>query len=141
MIARLDRHWLQRHAGSDWLRWTLGGLLAFGALNAFGGGLYGMSGAESVPLEWLHGSPFSDYCVPGLVLALVVGGAMTYASVSVLLRWRSGPLAAFAAGLVLVGWMAVQVAIIGYVSWMQAVTLLAGFTVIELSWLLADELD
>src|SRR6185503_7859661 len=40
------------------LRGVLGGLLAFGALNAFAGGLYGMSGAPDVPREWLEGSPF-----------------------------------------------------------------------------------
>ena len=53
-------------------RYSLGGLLAFGALNAFAGGYYGMSGAEDVPREWLEGSPFEDYFIPGLILFLVV---------------------------------------------------------------------
>jgi hypothetical protein len=33
------------------LRYLLGGLLGFGAVNAFGGGVYGLAGAEGVPLE------------------------------------------------------------------------------------------
>jgi hypothetical protein len=35
------------------LRLALGLLLAFGALNAFAGGYYGLSGARGVPTEWL----------------------------------------------------------------------------------------
>jgi hypothetical protein len=42
-------------------RRLLGGLLAAIALNAVGGGLYGMSGAPEVPTAWLAGSPFADY--------------------------------------------------------------------------------
>ena len=38
------------------IRTLLGALLAFGALNAFAGGYYGMSGAAGVPREWLAGS-------------------------------------------------------------------------------------
>jgi hypothetical protein len=37
------------------IRWILGLLLAFVALNAFAGGYYGMSGARNVPTEWLQG--------------------------------------------------------------------------------------
>ena len=52
-------------------RYLLGGLLAFGALNALRGGYYGLTGAVGVPTEWREGSPFAD---PGLNLLLVVGG-------------------------------------------------------------------
>jgi hypothetical protein len=40
------------------IRSSLGGLLAFGALNAFGGGYYGLSGAEGVPTGMAQGKPF-----------------------------------------------------------------------------------
>ena len=36
---------------SPLIRYLLGGLLAFGALNAVAGGYYGLSGAEGVPRE------------------------------------------------------------------------------------------
>jgi hypothetical protein len=45
------------------VRWPLGLLLGFGALNAFGGGYYGMAGAEGIPTAWLAGSPFHDYFI------------------------------------------------------------------------------
>ena len=66
---------------SSGIRHALGGLLAFGALNAFAGGYYGLSGAPGVPVEWLEGSPFSDYTVPSLILFIVVGGSLLIAAV------------------------------------------------------------
>ncbi len=36
-------------------RRALGALLVFAAVNAFGGGYYGLSGAPGVPVEWLAG--------------------------------------------------------------------------------------
>jgi hypothetical protein len=50
------------------IRTLLGALLTVGALNAFAGGYYGLSGAEGVPREWLAGSPFRDYFVPSVIL-------------------------------------------------------------------------
>jgi len=50
------------------IRYSLGALLIILAVNAFGGGYYGMAGAEGVPIEWLNGSPFPNYFIPGLFL-------------------------------------------------------------------------
>lgn len=119
-----------------WSRTLLGALLAFGALNAFAGGYYGLSGAEGVPREWLAGSPFTDYFVPGLFLFVVVGGALALAAVMVFTRHRLATAAALAAATILLAWIVVQVAIIGYVSWMQPATFLAGLLMLVLIWLL-----
>lgn len=115
------------------VRLTLGALLAFGTLNAFGGAWYGLAGAKGVPTEWLDGSPFSNYFIPSLVLGVVVGGSFLLAAVAVFRRWRSVRLLAFGAGLIVLGWLAVQVAIIGYVSWMQPTTALAGVLILALA--------
>jgi hypothetical protein len=40
------------------LRYILGAVLGFAALNAFAGGYYGLTGAKGIPKEWLRGSPF-----------------------------------------------------------------------------------
>jgi hypothetical protein len=115
------------------IRNLLGGLLTFGALNAFAGGYYGLSGAEGVPREWLAGSPFADYSVPSLFLFVVVGGALALGAVMVWIRHRSAHLAAIAAGVVVLAWIIVQVAIIGYVSWMQPTTFAGGVLVLMLA--------
>lgn len=127
------------HDDSPVIRYLLGGLLAFGALNAFAGGYYGLSGAEGVPREWLASSPFTDYFIPSLILFTVVGGAFLFAAISAFGRFRVARTSAFAAGAVVLGWIAVQVAIIGYVSWMQPVTTVAGVVVLVLAWLLPSE--
>jgi hypothetical protein len=121
------------------LRYLLGGLLAFGALNAFAGGYYGMSGAEGVPREWLEGSPFDDYFIPGLVLFVVVGGSFLAAAIAVFAGLDVARPAVFAAGTIVLGWLAVETAIIGYVSWMQPATTIGGLLVLLLAWLLPRE--
>ena len=115
------------------IHWLLGGLLAFGALNAFAGGYYGLSGAPGVPREWLAGSPFADYVIPSLVLVLVVGGSLLIAAVAVLARLRSARLTAYAAAAILLIWICVQVAIIGYVSWMQPATIAVAVLILVLA--------
>lgn len=58
---------------SDGLKMILGVLLAFIAINAFGGGSYGMMSPKELPKEWLEGSPFSSFFIPSLILFVVVG--------------------------------------------------------------------
>jgi hypothetical protein len=65
-----------------------------------------------------------------------VGGSFLAAAIAVFARWRIARLLAFGAGAIVLGWIAVQVAIIGYVSWMQPTTAIAGLLVLALAWLL-----
>jgi hypothetical protein len=114
------------------IRYALGSLLSFCALNALGGGYYGLTGAVGVPTEWLEGSPFTDYFLPSLILLIVVGGSFIVAAIAVFARLRAARLAAFTAAFVVLGWLTVQMAIIGYVSWMQPVTAIAGVLILML---------
>jgi len=118
------------------VRRALGVLLAFGAINAFAGGYYGLSGAKGVPLEWLDGSPFASYFIPSLIRLIVVGGSFVTAAVAVFACLRCARPAALAAAVIVTGWLATQVAIIGYVSWMQPTTAVAAFAIFVLAWML-----
>ena len=104
------------------LRYSLGALLAFAALNAFGGGYYAISGAKGVPLVWLEGSPFKSYLIPGIILFGLVGGAFLSASIAVLANLRIAMFATYTAVVIVSIWLTVQMLIIGYVSWMQPTT-------------------
>lgn len=115
-------------------RALLGGFLAFLALNAIGGGWYGLAGAEGVPTAWLDGSPFDSYVIPSLILLVVVGGSHLFAAVAVFTRARIACASAFIAGGVLVIWIVAQVSIIGYVSWLQPAMVLAGMITLGLAW-------
>lgn len=63
-------------------------LEVFIALNAIGGSIYGLFGAEDLPPEWLAGTPFESYVIPSLILLAAVGGGMTVAAGSLLIGQR-----------------------------------------------------
>jgi hypothetical protein len=102
-------------------------------LNAFGGGYYGLSGAPGVDPAWLDGTPFSSYFVPSLFLFTVIGGGMAVATAAWILKSRVAPWLSLAMGVTLMSWIVVQVAMIGYVSWMQPVSFVAGAAVAALA--------
>jgi hypothetical protein len=112
----------QINMNQKFIRILLGCLTGVLAINALGGGFYGMAGAEGVPVEWLKGSPFKDYFIPGLILFAVIGGLFLVATVQ-LFRAKPGArsLTILSVGVVFI-WLSVQVAILGYVSWMQPAT-------------------
>jgi uncharacterized membrane protein len=65
-----------------------------------------------MPATYLQGTPFSDYTIPGLLLLFAVGGSYLVAAVTILAGHEVGVLASALAGLILVGFEAVEVAII-----------------------------
>ncbi len=103
------------------VRITIGGLTAFNALSAIGGGLALLLGSyidgvlieaggqAQFPLEWLQQTPFSDYTVPALILTMGVGGSSLLAAVLVITKRDEGILASMAAGLLMTGYIAVEV--------------------------------
>jgi predicted CoA-binding protein len=122
------------------IRYSLGALLAFGALNAFGGGIYRLMGARAVSKEWLAKGPFHDYFVSSLILFAIVGTSLLVSAFAVFARWRRDRLFAAGAGAILLGWIAVQVSTIGYVSWLQPTTAIAGLLILALASQLAGKL-
>lgn len=119
-----------------WTRLTLVALQLLIASNAVGGAIYAFAGARDVPREWLDGTPFDSYLVPGLILLVAVGGGMSAAALMLLARHPRAPEASIAAGLVLIAWITSQMLIIvpdGGFSWLQPTMLLAGLVTIALS--------
>lgn len=102
------------------------------AVNAVGGAIYGLSGARDVPREWLKGSPFHDYRMPSLILGVAVGGSSAAAAVTAWHGSEHAGAAAISAGVVLLGWITVQVAIIGPRSFLQPLMASVGATLIGL---------
>lgn len=100
----------------------LAGTVVLGATASFGGAslLLDPTGARmEMPLTWLDGTPFADYFLPGLVLFGVLGlGALVVATGLLVRRWWALP-ATLALATALGGWIGVQVALVGYASWLQ----------------------
>ena len=98
-------------------------------LSAIGGMVYALRGAEAVPPEWLDGSPFPDYRIPGAYLGTVVGGSCLVAAVAAA---RDDPRArapALTSSVAMLSWIGAQVAIIGYRSPLQPAIAAAGVAV------------
>jgi hypothetical protein len=78
---------------------------AFVALTAVFGGITVAAGVDKFPASWLAGTVFSSYLVPGLILAVVVGGSATAATLAALRKRDVGTLFSALAGGILLGWL------------------------------------
>ena len=100
---------------------------------AVAGGAYALLGAPGVPSEWLRGTLFKTYFLPGLLLLFVVGGSMA-AGAAILLGGASlARVVSLEAGILLLAWMVAQLSMIGYRHWTQPLLVLLGLGVVVLS--------
>src|SRR5687767_1169736 len=88
------------------------GLSAIGA----GQALAREPGGEALTFktEWLEGSPFSDYRVPGLFLILVIAPTNLLGAFAQVKKDKRAPAFTTLSGVILILWIAVQTAIIGF---------------------------
>lgn len=87
-------------------------LLSINGLGALYGGTMLITdptgGSMQMPLSYLEHSPFSSYLIPGIVL-LLVNGCLSIATIILLLRKGAGaPWLVMAQGVLLSGWIVVQ---------------------------------
>ncbi len=123
-------------AGNNIIRYSLSLLLLIIALNALGGGYYGMAGAENVPREWLRDAPFRTYFIPSLFLFVCIGVYFFFTSIAVFRRKTYARVAALICGFILLFWIILQVAMIGYVSWLQPAMGISACVILILSFFL-----
>jgi len=113
-------------------------LVAFTALTALSSGImmiYDPSGSFFQMSEsLLSGTPFKNFLVPGIVLALIVGGTNLAAVVLNLMRNKNRYNWAIAAGVMISGWIVVQMIMISAFSWLQLLYLVIGILTILLAY-------
>ena len=114
------------------------GALLFQGLSGLAGG-FGLamdpSGAAlQIPTEWLYGSPFKDYRIPGLILFIVLGVCPLFVLYGAVRRLSWSIMGVFGVGAALVIWITVEILIIGYHSSppLQAIYGVLGFLIIAL---------
>lgn len=109
----------------------------FAAVSAIVGAVGLVVGYMNIPLDALSGTPFADFTVPALLLGFAVGGsALAAAAIGLFGPRRIETLASAAAGCVMVGWMSIEVAMIGLDIWVQAAYFVVGLIMIGLAGLL-----
>ena len=118
-------------------RWSgysvLFGLNLFLGITAVGGGIAILVGWINVPLSSLAGSPFTDYSVPAILLAAVIGGTALLAAWAVRIRIMrlAVPLSATAGGAIII-FEIVEWSIIGF-ALLQAVYIAIGFAIVSVA--------
>lgn len=126
----------------------------FIALSASGGGILMLAGTYQdgvlieaggrgqFPLEWLHNTPFSDYTIPALILAIGVGGSSLLATVTVFTGRKIGVLASIVAGLIMAGYIVVEVVMLRQgISWIEGLYFGLGLAISGLAtslWMVED---
>jgi hypothetical protein len=116
----------------------------FVALTAIQGGIGLLNGmfASVLRIEWLAGTPFSDYIIPGLVLAIVVGGVALLAAASIFIDREWTILVSALAGLLMAGYEVVEIVSLDSkvgdalptVLGLQLLYFVFGLTVFGLAW-------
>ena len=116
-------------------RWALVAVEGVVAAGAVYGGVGLIAGnAIHISDDWLVGTPFDSWLLPGIFLLLVVAVPMLVAVVAELFRppWAYG--ASLLAGAAQIGWIVAQWVIMQRFFVLQPVMLTAGLVVVLLAW-------
>ena len=128
------------------VRIAIGVSEGFITLSAIGGGIVMLAGTykdgvlveaggrAQFPLEWLQNTPFSDYTVPALILAIGVGGSSLIAAVLVFTGREEGVPASIVAGLMMTGFIVVEVILLKQgISWVEGLYFGLGLAILGLA--------
>jgi hypothetical protein len=117
-------------------------LTLFVAAGAVAGGLSLIMGSDlGMDPGLLDGTPFDSYVVPGYILLIAVGGSSLVAAVLLLIRHEQAFSFAFLAGAILTAWIAVQMAMIGFVSLLQPIFFAIGLMIMGFAYRLWLEVE
>jgi len=89
------------------------------------------------PVEWLAGTPFDSYLVPGLLLAALVGGSAVLAFIAAIRSDPRWPRSAIVAGVVLCGWIMAEMVMLDQPTTptvAEVVYLVIGACLVVLGW-------
>ncbi len=110
-------------------------LTSFSALTAIGGGIGLLITGLGMPKSQLEGTPFDSFLVPGLLLAIAVGGSLATAAVSLLQRVRWQGRMAMVSGGVMLGWIVVESLMIHDGRPLQIAVAITSLLILLLGWL------
>lgn len=108
-------------------------LISFITLTAVPGGLLMMyesnGSALGLSTSLLARTPFDDFFIPGLLLALIVGGSSLVSLFLVMNQSTSAYRIAMASGVILVIWVLGEFILVPYYHWLQGLYLAAGILI------------
>ena len=113
-------------------------LVSFLAVTATLSGLIMISnpdgGVMNLPLSLLDGTPFKDFLIPGILLSTIVGGVNFLAVFYNIQRHVNRYNWAMAGGIMISGWIVVQMILIQAAHWLHFLYLGIGILIILLAY-------
>jgi hypothetical protein len=88
----------------------------------------------NLPLGLLKTTPFKDYLIPGILLTVLVGGVNLLAVFYNLQRSPNRYNWAMAGGILIVGWIVVQVILISSLHWLHFIYLIVGVAIVLIAY-------
>lgn len=95
----------------------------FVGMTAIAGGLSLIANPEMLPLEWIQGTFFDNYFLPGVILFGVVGSSAVIAALSLLLKLNGRYMASLISSVFLCFWLIAEIVIIGQIHLLQFIYL------------------
>jgi len=92
-----------------------------------------LTGAVQLSPGLLQGTPFSDFTIPMLLLAIVVGGSALLAAATVFIRREWAVLVSALAGFIMIAWEVTEVTMVQQFSWFEVLFTAIGLVVIGLA--------
>lgn len=115
-------------------------LLLFNGLSAVYGGwslmMYPDGSGLGMPVELLEGTPFPDFFIPGLVLFLINGALSLVVLIITLFELQSYTWLIIVQGLLLAGWIVIQIFIVQGIDTLHIVYFSTGVLMTLTGWLL-----
>lgn len=87
-----------------------------------------------LPLSLLNSTPFKSFLLPGIILTFIVGGVNLLAAISLIRGSVNRYNGALAGGIIISGWIVVQVILINAVHWLHFLYFGIGIIIILLAY-------
>lgn len=115
-------------------------LLLFNGIGALYGGWSLMAYPDGsnlqMPIEWLERTPFSDFLIPGIILFIANGLCSIFVFVALLFQHKKSPLLVMAQGVILMGWIVVQILLVQKYHPLQLILGTVGVALLVTGWLM-----
>lgn len=109
-------------------------LLVVFATTAVIAAVFSVINAGNIALLTEDGTPFRSFFVPGIILALIVGGTNGYAAISNIKRKPHRYDWAAMGGVAISLWVMIQIMLTGAVNWLQLLYLTTGLLVVLIAF-------
>ncbi len=115
-------------------------LLLFNGIGALYGGWSLMAYPDGsnlqLPIEWLEHTPFSDFLIPGIILFIANGLCSIFVFATLLIKHKKAPLLVMAQGVILMGWIVVQILLVQKYHPLQLILGTVGVAILATGWLM-----